>query len=53
MGQNRVYSSRFECRTMEVCADFWPEQWQDDMKPDKDTQSSRIYSADRRSSFTE
>lgn len=46
-------SCRSECRTMRACADFWPEQWQDDMEPDRYTQSSRIYTADRRGSFTE
>ena len=48
-----VCSCRSECRTMGVWADFWPEQWQDDMEPDRHTQSSRIYTADRRGSFTE
>ena len=30
-------SCRSECRTMGVCADFEPEQWQDDMEPDRHT----------------
>lgn len=44
-------SCRSVCRTMGVCADFWPEQWQDDMEPDRDTESSRIYTADSRDNF--
>lgn len=38
LGRAACSGSRSGCRTMEVCADFCPEQWQDD----RDTQSSRI-----------
>lgn len=46
-------SCRSVCRTMGVCADFQPEQWQDDTEPDRHPQSRRSYAADRRGSFTE
>lgn len=36
---------RFQRETMDVCADSWPEQWQDDMEPDRETHSSRIFVA--------
>lgn len=38
LGRAACSCSRSGRRTMGVCADFWPEQWQDD----RDTQSSRI-----------
>lgn len=38
LGRAACNCSRSGRRTMGVCADFWPEQWQDD----RDTQSSRI-----------
>lgn len=38
LGRAAYSCSRSGRRTMGVCADFWPEQWQDD----RDTQSSRI-----------